>query len=241
MSGPHDLDRRLDDWLQDGPGRAPERPIAAALDHAQAHPRRRDPIAFARRDPMASGRFGAGFGALPLVAALGLLLVAAFAVASVGGLFLRPSVVPPPVTTPSPSAVPSPTPTGSAVPASAAPALHVPLTVTAGSPASVDIMDRSATLVGATSGVPGDGASVADGVVQVADDPSDPNTIVLTWSGTPCDTTHALTIAADGRTITIERPACSGDLLPLDRVLRLTFGGPVPAASVSATIRTLGG
>jgi hypothetical protein len=244
MNGPHDLDRHLDDWLADGPSHAPERTIAAALDHARAHPRRRDPFAALRRDPMGSTVFGAGRGlrALSMVAVLGLILVAAVAAAAVGGLFVqRPVVVPPPVPGPSASATPSPaapsaTPTGPALPAT----FHVTLSVTAGNPISLGIFDDSGTLASATSGTPNDGASVEDGVVSVANDPSDHDTIVLTWSGTPCDTSQTLNIGQDARTFAIERPACSGDLLPLDRVLRLTFDGPVSAASVTATITTVG-
>ena len=34
MTPTPDFDRRLSDWLDDGPSSAPERSIAAALDHA---------------------------------------------------------------------------------------------------------------------------------------------------------------------------------------------------------------
>jgi hypothetical protein len=255
MNGPHDLDRRLDDWFADGPAHAPERSISAALDHARTHPRRRDPFAALRRDPMSAGGFGAATGvrALSMVAVLGLILVAAVAAATVGGLFeQRPVTVPPaipgPSGSPAPSspasqspapAVPAPpsaAPTGPALPAS----FHVTLAVKGGSPISLSIFDDSGALLTATSGTPADGASVGDGVVAVANDPSDPNTIVLTWSGTPCDTSHTLNISQDARTFAIERPACSGDLLPLDRILRLTFDRPIAAASVTATITTVG-
>jgi hypothetical protein len=245
MNGRQDLDRRLDDLFADGPSHAPERSISAALDHARAHPRRRDPLAALRRDPMGSTAFGAttGLRALSMVAVLGLILVAAVAVAAVGGLFdQRPVTVPPPVPgpsaspVPSPTAVPSATPTGPALPAT----FHASLAVTGGSPISLTIFDDSGALVSATSGTPADGASVEDGVVAVANAPSDENTIVLTWSGTPCDTSHTLNISQDARTFAIERPACSGDLLPLDRVLRLRFDRPIAAASVNATITTVG-
>jgi len=108
----NDLDRRLSDWLGDGPTSAPERSIAAALDHALAHPRRRDPLAVLRRDPMgSSGGSGFGLRALAVVVALGLLLVAALALASVGGLFdQRPVVVPPVNPTSEPSVPVSPSP-----------------------------------------------------------------------------------------------------------------------------------
>ena len=41
MTPTPDFDRRLSDWLDDGPSSAPERSIAAALDHARVNPRRR--------------------------------------------------------------------------------------------------------------------------------------------------------------------------------------------------------
>lgn len=119
----HDLDLQFSDWIQDGPTGAPERSIAAALDHARAHPRRRDPLAVLRRDPMGSpGGIGFGLRALPIVAVLGLLLVAALAVATVGGLFdQRPVVVPPASPTASPSVSVSPSPTATSAASAASP------------------------------------------------------------------------------------------------------------------------
>ena len=105
MTSSNDFDRRLGAWLDEGPERAPDRTIDAARAHAQAHPRRRDPLAVLRRDPMSGAGFAAGLRPLPLVAVLGLILVAAIGVATVGGFFSGPSVVPPPVTpTASPTA-----------------------------------------------------------------------------------------------------------------------------------------
>ena len=242
MNAQHDLDRRLGDYLHEGPTRAPERTIALALDHARAHPRRRDPIAFMRRDPMSSGGFGSGLGALPLVAALGLLLVAALAVASVGGLFdRRPSVVPPPVTTASPSAAPSavPAPTASApTPIPSPVVIRVDLVGFGGRDLStIEIVDQSVTLVAARTGQPRDGGSASSpDRADVANDPSDPATIVLTWTGLGDDDSRTLTIAPDGRTMTIEVVPGTGDLLPVDRELILTFSGPIPAGEVTATI-----
>jgi hypothetical protein len=37
----NDLERRIAEWLEDGPRSAPEKPITAAVAHARAHPRRR--------------------------------------------------------------------------------------------------------------------------------------------------------------------------------------------------------
>ncbi len=90
MNEPQDLDRRLDDWLADGSSIAPERAIGSALDHARRHPRRRDPLAVMRRDPMGSAGSAAARRTVTLVAAAALLLAAGLAVATVGGLFDTP-------------------------------------------------------------------------------------------------------------------------------------------------------
>ena len=242
MNAPQDLDRRLTDYLHDGPSRAPERTIAGALDHARAHPRRRDPIAFIRRDPMAERGFGSGLQALPLVAALGLLLVAALAVASVGGLFdRRPAVVPPPVTTASPSVAPSavPAPTASTpTPIPSPVVIRVDLIGYGGRDLStIEVVDQSVTLVAARTGQPADGGSASSpDKADVVNDPDDPRTIVLTWTGLADDNDRKLTISPDGRTMTIDVVPGVGDLLPVDRVLILTFSGPVPANEVTARI-----
>jgi hypothetical protein len=241
MNAPHDTERQLTAWLEDGPSRAPERVIDLAIEHAHAHPRRRDPFAFLRKDPMSSTRATAGFRPLPLIAALGLLLVAAFAVASVGGLFQnRPAVVPPPAPiassspAPSPSAAPSPT-------ASTAPdpvTIGVDLVGFGGRPLErIQIHDESATLVSARTGQPNDGGSASSpDKADVVNAAGDPTTLILTWTGLLDDEAPRFTIAPDGRTMTIERIRGSGDLLPVDRVLILTFSGPVPAAGVTASI-----
>jgi hypothetical protein len=171
------------------------------------------------------------------VAALGLLLAAAFAVASVGGLFDRPAVVPP-VTSPSPSAVPSPTPTASPIPSPSPAVIRVNLVGFGGSDLStIDVIDQSGTLFDAKTGAPNDGGSVGTpDQAAVANDPANPRTVILTWTGILDDTYPRLTIAPDGRTMTIERVPGAGDLLPVDRSLILNFDVEVPAAEVTATI-----
>lgn len=244
MNEQNEIDRRVAAWLEDGPSRAPDRSIEPALAHARAHPRRRDPLAFIRKDPMnaQTSPIQAAFRPLALVAVLALVLVAAFAVATVGGFFDgRPAVVPP-VATPSPTAIASPlaTPVPSALVATPSPSvLHVDLIEHVGADASVDITDLSGTLLSAVSGDPGDGGSVPDGAVQAASPVGDPASVVLTWTGTPCDTTHTLTIAPDGVTIAITRPACQGDSIPVDHVLKLTFDHTVEFTKVNPTIQTI--
>lgn len=233
----NDLDRRLSDWLGDGPTSAPEPTIAAALDHARAHPRRRDPLAVLRRDPMGpSGGIGFGLRALPIVVALGLLLVAALAVASVGGLFDQRPVVVPPMTTPTASMAPTATPQVSPSAPSPSPlVMSVELVGFGGRTLStIEVVDESGTLVGARTGQPAEDPS--DPSPDVRNDPADPATVVLTWTGILDDTDRRLTIAPDGRTMTLDvLPGC-GDLLPVNRVLALTFSGPVPADEVTVTI-----
>lgn len=242
MNAPHDTERQLTAWLEDGPSRAPERAIDLAIDHAHAHPRRRDPFASFRKDPMSSPRSTAGFRPLPLIAVLGLLLVAAFAVASVGGLFQgRPVVVPPPAPTtsasPTPSAIPAPTATA-AVPVPSPVAISVDLIGFGGQQLStIEIVDQSGTLVSARTGQPNDGGSVwSPDKADVVNAPGDPRTLMLTWTGVLDDDYPRLTIDDDGRTMTIDRVRGVGDLLPVDRVLILTFPGPVPAGEVTASI-----
>ena len=94
MTALNDFDRVLDEWLHEGPNRAPDRPIELAMEHARSHPRRRDPLAFLRPDPMAPRSRGLGMGLRPglVLAVLGLLL-AAVAI-GVGGS-RQPSVVVP--------------------------------------------------------------------------------------------------------------------------------------------------
>jgi hypothetical protein len=246
MNVQQDLDRLLAAALEDGPTRSPKPAIDRALAHARAHPRRRDPLAFLRKDPMQtqSSRFALALQPLPLIAMLTLVLVAGLAVATAGGFFDDRSVVVPPVATPSHSAAPSipasPGPSVSPSAPASPPVISVDLIERVGANATIEITDLSGHLVKAESGVPGDGASVPDGTVAATSLDGDPATVVLTWSGLPCDTTHQLTIGPDGLSMTIERPACQGDTLPVDRVLQLTFDRPVDPATVSATIRTIG-
>jgi len=237
MTTPNEQDRRIAAWFQDTEGHLPERTIEAALAHARTHPRRRDPFAALRGDPMGSGGFGLGRMAqpLPLVAAVGLLLAAAFAGAAVGGWFDRDPAVVPPVVSPSPSVAP-PSPSIPPTPQT----LRVDLIEHVGNDAYIQITDQSLTLADAVSGDPGDGVDVGSDVIRVENDPMDPSTIVLTWGGGTCDTSHELHIAFDGRTLRMTRPRCEGDALGgVGHVLRLKFDGPVAADEIDATVETV--
>jgi hypothetical protein len=244
MNASNDLDRRLDDLLADGPSSAPDRALSAALDHARRHPRRPDPLSILRRDPMGSARAASVRRVATLVAAAALLIAVALAAATVGGLFERRTVVVPPVPSASPATSiappPSATPSATALPSASPAVIRVDLIDDIGGTAFVDVSDLSGTLTTARAGQPSEGSEVATdiGVANLAGDPA---SIVLTWVGCPSDTRHVLTIAADGRTMTLDQPACTGDTVGIERVLVLTFAGPVPADEVHATVVRTGG
>lgn len=227
MTTSGDTDRRIAAWFTDETVRLPERTIDAALAHARSHPRRHDPLAGLRRDPMSRRPFSGGlFAPVPVLAVVGLIVVAALGGAVAGGFFDRQA---PALPSPTPIVTPSPSPSPST--------FRVDLIEPAGQDASIDITDRSGTIVAAESGQPAEGGSVSEGI-DVANDPADPTIVILTWTGTPCDTIHRLDIEPDGRTMTLARPRCDGDAVPRDLQLRLRYSEPVSADDVSATLVT---
>ncbi len=250
-----DVERRLAAFLGDDAfGRAPERAIEGAMAHARAHPRRRDVLAAVRPDPMDGwarvvGLGGPGARSAPggvtprllLVASLGLLLVAAFAVASVGGLFDRPAVVPPDGS-PSPVADRGAVAVGGAVADAVAGARGAAASrsarrqsVMTPSWTSPTRRGRSCRPCPARLGTAA--RPMATSVVVTQGDT--PETLVLTWTGLPCTTAHELAIGPDGLAMAMTQPACDGDTIPRDLVLELTFAAPVDAAEVVATLETV--
>jgi hypothetical protein len=242
MNPQNELDGLLVAALGDGPSTAPDRVIHGALEHARTHPRHFRLPSFLRTDPMAarSPRSIAPLRSAALVGILVLALVAGFAAAA-AGLFRDRSVIVPPVATPTPAASASAPPTASSHPSPvpSPTAISVDLIEHVGADATILITDRSGTLVNAGSGNPGDGASVPAGAVAVTPVVGDPSSVLLTWSGSPCDTSHRLIIDPDGLTMAIERPVCQGDAIAIDHVLRLTFDHVVDSTRVIATVQTL--
>lgn len=224
MTATNDLDRALATWLADGPTRAPEPPMDAAVAHARRHPRRPDPLRLLRGDVMAPRSLP--FGIQPALALLvvGLLVTALVGVAVVGSWRDAPVVVPP---GPVPSAEPSPTPSPSPR------VFDVTLDQPTAATMTVTVIDRSGRLVAARSGPAADGGSVAEGV---AVEQLEPTVVRLTWTDSVCSIDYALDIDPTGRVVAIEGPPCVGDTFPQDRVLDLEFAEPVDAAAVEATI-----
>jgi hypothetical protein len=112
---------------------------------------------------------------------------------------------------------------------------HVVLTSQAGHDVTIDIDDASGLLRDATSGTPGDGASVEPYRVVVSND--DPSTLRLTWSGGPCDLADSLSIDRTGRALLLVEPGCPGDAVAFDRVLLLHLTGPIDATEVHAVLQ----
>jgi hypothetical protein len=149
-----------------------------------------------------------------------------------------------------PTAVPSPSEpsqTASAGPgASVTPTLtaaaspgrtfHVQLENETGRDVTIEVTDESGLLIDAASGTPGDGASVPQNEVVVAND--DASTLRLTWAGPPCANEGLLVIDATASRFTIVQPECTGDAIAFDRVLILTFSGNVAATDLEAVIQT---
>jgi hypothetical protein len=111
---------------------------------------------------------------------------------------------------------------------------HIVLVQAAGDDVTVDVADASGTLLEATSGTPGDGASVEPGQLHIVND--DPMTLRLTWTGGPCATADLLLIDAARRSFVLGQRGCAGDSIVTDRVLVLRFAEPITAAEVEGRV-----
>ena len=99
----------------------------------------------------------------------------------------------------------------------------------------IDIVDQSGTLVRGQSGTPGEGASIAGGVVEVRN--IDANTLELKWSDIVGDNALALYIDKSVTHFVLVQPEHDGDTFPVDRILVLTFSQPVSAANIQAVLQ----
>jgi len=112
----------------------------------------------------------------------------------------------------------------------------VDLATTAGDPAHIDVIDWTGTLSGATSGEPGDGASVQPGALQLRNDFD--TSLRITWSAAPCATADRLYLEPGLARITLLSPPCEGDATLLDRVLILYFSQPVDSDAIETVVQT---
>jgi hypothetical protein len=177
-------------------------------------------------------------------AAFILAAVAVLAIVASGALGSSPAPSPSPSPT-APGATPTPTPTGSPVATptpqpSEAPSdeIVVDLDNLTDHDVSVVVIDKSGTLAGAKSGTPGDGMTVRWFDSKVTN--IDATTIRIVWVGLPRDEQVRLTISdADGGylvRIVQEAPPAYSDAIGFDRIIELSFDGPVSADDVTVTV-----
>jgi hypothetical protein len=225
MTGPNDLDRMLASYLEEGPRRAPDGAMDAAVAFAVAHPRRRDPLLFLKPEVMArrSSMFSPQLVWVAAVIALTLGAIAAIAVGT------RPSqqpVVPPSVVTsrlPSIAPIPSPTiveielvdPNNE---------IRWPVTIT----------DESGTLVTAEPEVQQDVPPVDR--IEATNDQADPTRVELVWTFCGGPSPHELTIDETGLVWRLSRPVCSDTLGGADQRMTLVFSEPVDASSLDVQL-----
>lgn len=178
----------------------------------------------------ASRVVAAGLAAVVLVA-----IVAAVAFGAGRQPASSPAPTASPTSTPAPTAPTTPIPV---TPAPTAAPIGVPPVVVLDTIDDQDprvaIDDQTGRLIAARSGHAGDGMSVRWNNAEV--DQVDPTTIQVTWVGFAGDEFVGLTIDANGGAPVLvfdqKAPYANTDALGTDRVLILTFDGPVAAADV---------
>jgi len=163
----------------------------------------------------------------------------------------------PPAVDPSPSAPaaserPAPSPDADDAPDGAKP-IHVNLANAVGDNVSIDVQDESGHVVGATSGTPGDGASVA--WRQLKAENVDARTLRFTWTAMPGDdrlgfyvsenAKVALVLPAgrgvyfggDATIVAVLQADRDGDSMAFDRVLIAEFDRPVDASELTLGVQ----
>ena len=179
-------------------------------------------------------------GLLPAAA----LLVAALAAACGGS---QPSTAPSqePSTAPSgaPSASPSealseaPSEAPSASPSTAGQPFQVdiPLTIATAHSVTARVVDWTGVVTGATSGTPGDGASVPFDQVRITN--AGDSALDVTWVGGPCDRSVSVVLDADPSRLTVVQEPCGGDSIGFDRIVRLQLNQAIDASSIEGVLQ----
>jgi plastocyanin len=140
---------------------------------------------------------------------------------------------------PAPTATPKPSEPAPSEPAPAEPTrFDVPLTVATDHTVAAEVIDWTGLVTAATTGTPGDGASVPYDAVEIANE--SPTTLVVTWVGGPCDRTSTLVFDADRATMTVVQEPCDGDAIGFDRIVRLELAEPIDASSITGVLQAGG-
>lgn len=182
-------------------------------------------------------------GSVAALIAIAAMLVLAVAAAGVFGRTSQPdpsgppaSEAPSPVVTPAPSEAPSETP--SEAPSDAPEGFQFDLDIVTPHDVSVTVDDQTDSVTDARSGQAGDGMSVRwfDSIVENVDH----DTIRITWVGLPQDDDVAVGIGQDGDTIVVSidqaAPPANADALGHDRVMVISFDGPVAAEDIEVSV-----
>jgi hypothetical protein len=127
------------------------------------------------------------------------------------------------------------TPAPTAAPAGPIGSARVVLATATANAVTVDVTDTSGTLTAATSGTPGDGASVAPYTLVVTNISA--TTLRLTWVGGPCDSANSLSIDAARQRLLLVQPECPGDAIATDRILDLAFSTPIEASDLETFLQ----
>jgi hypothetical protein len=99
----------------------------------------------------------------------------------------------------------------------------------------VAVVDKSGKLVSGRSGTPGDGATVANGVVKVEN--VDAKTLRFTWIDIPGDNALTLYIDKSATNFVLLQPEHPGDAIGYDRILILKFSRNISARTVQAVLQ----
>jgi hypothetical protein len=170
-------------------------------------------------------------------ALIGAVAIASVLAACTASMPAAPSLPATPLPSVEPSAQPSADP--SAGPSGDVTPVRVDLESTSGQDVTIDILDRTATLLRAASGTPGDGVSADSRSVRVEN--VDARTLRLTWSDFPIDNQLHLFIdpVEAGYRLLLIQPAPTGpaDAMGEDRILELTFDRDVSATQVRTHIQ----
>jgi hypothetical protein len=139
----------------------------------------------------------------------------------------------PRASTPAPSRAPLVSPEPSARPTVGP--LHVDLANATGHDLSIDIQDESGRVVKASSGTPGDGASVAWRELRAEN--IDARTLRLTWTGMPGDDHLGLYVDEAAKVILVLQSERDGDAIAFDRVLVVEFDRPISANALTLGVQ----
>ena len=178
----------------------------------------------------------------------GLLPVAVLLLAGFAAACASPSATTPPSTAPSPAPTDAPSAAPSTAPSEAPAAspsaaaepfrVDVPLTIATPHAVTARVVDWTGVVNGATSGTPGDGASVAFDEIRIAN--ASDSALEVTWVGGPCDQVVSVVLDANPSRLTVVQEPCEGDAIAFDRIVRLQLDSPIDAASIEGVMQ-LGG